>query len=215
MKTILLLLSAMLLAQISYSQRASVISIGLVGGVFNNGAYHDAAFAEKTGESYKPGSSKFVGGITIPIHIYDYIRIETSLTRTKVSNSMTRTVAGPEQNVFLQYGNTNYQFTVAPALQLNMDEFHPYLGAELGWSLPDGDIKDGGSIVGGKVGFDLDVTKSMFLSCGLSVGKMTHPYLDIDDKNSFSYYKLLIGVNYKLPLPQFIRIPSDPYGEYY
>lgn len=113
MKTILLLLSIMLLAQASYGQRVSVISVGLLGGVFNNGAYHDAAFAEKTGVTYAPERSKFASGITIPVHIYDHIRIETSLIQTKVSNSVTVTESGANKKASLQYGRINYQLSVA------------------------------------------------------------------------------------------------------
>lgn len=69
----------------------------------------------------------------------------------------------------------------------------------MGWSLPDGSFTDGGSMVGGRGGFDLDLSQQLFLSCGVGVGKITHSIIDnnSNNKNKFSYYRVLFGLNYK------------------
>lgn len=105
-----------------------------------------------------------------------------------------------EQKVYsVEYGTLNYQFTVAPAFLINFNKLHLYLGAELGWSMPDGSFSDGGSIVGGRGGFDIDMSENLFLSCGVGVGNITHSIIDnnSNNKNKFSYYKVLFGINYK------------------
>lgn len=199
MKRSLLLLSTILLTFTSYSQTISVLALGATGGVFNNGPFFDEKHASRTGENYESEKSKFIGGITFPVYLHDYFRIETSFCGTRVTNKLT-VMEKNEQKVYsVEYGTLNYQFTVAPAFLINFNKLHLYLGAELGWSMPDGSFSDGGSIVGGRGGFDIDMSENLFLSCGVGVGNITHSIIDnnSNNKNKFSYYKVLFGINYK------------------
>lgn len=199
MKKSLLLLSTILFSLTTHAQTTSVLAIGATGGTFNNGAFFDEQHAARTGEQYSPEKSKFIAGITFPVYLHDYFRIETSFCGTRVTNKLAKIEKNELKVYSVEYGVANYQLTVAPAFLISLAPLHVYLGAELGWSLPDGSFVDGGSMVGGRGGFDLHLSKQVFISCGVGIGKITHTIIDnnSNNKNRFSYHRVQLGLNYK------------------
>lgn len=188
----------MLLCSISKAQNLSV-SLGIQAGIFNCGTLeNNMLFNDDHEVRFAIADSKPAWGLSLPIHIKDFLRVEAAVISTKVQNQFTELIDDKVYYGTLSYGKRNYQLTISPAYTFRIKGVRPYIGAELGVSIPQEAFNRSGYITGGRVGIDAEIVHNLFITGSFSIGKISKPSIYDGGKTSFSYNKLLFGLNYTL-----------------
>lgn len=191
----------MLLCSTSKAQNLSV-SLGIQAGMFNAGTLeNNMLFNDDHELRFAIADSKPAWGLSLPIYFKDYLRIEAAVISTQVQNQFTELVEDKVYYGTLSYGKRNYQLTISPAYSFRIKGVRPYIGAELGVSIPQGAFNRSGYITGGRVGIDAEIVHNLFITGSFSIGKIFKPSIFDGGKASFSYNKLMFGLNYTLSRP--------------
>lgn len=184
----------------SYAQS---LSVGVIGGIFNNGQMEDDLHTKAYSFKYTPQSPKLAVGASATLYLLRHIRLEASVVNTTVSNDVEEILYDQQTGGAqitegkLNYGQANYQVAIAPAYRFNLGDIHPYIGAEVGAVFPAGSMDKAGWIAAGRLGLDVEVKNNVSATASVNVGQMTRVNV-LNNSNSFSYYRILLGVNYTL-----------------